>query len=93
MGMVKEVRILFDLGDIRAMRLHCKKTHPTGIRCNGETFWRPANDEPPRQCVKCGQSWADDPRDSVITGFLESVHSLMDNKHGASIVLEFEGEE
>ena len=48
--MVKEIRHLFDLGDITAVRLHCNECGRDAVQSIGRT-------EVPKQCPFCRTDW------------------------------------
>ena len=53
MPMVKEIRTIFDLSEIRAIRLHCNL-------CGGEAVQSIEKTEVPKQCPLCHQEWEKD---------------------------------
>ena len=50
MTVVKETRQIFDLRDIKALRLHC-------AHCGGEAVQAVSTTEVPKQCPTCREEW------------------------------------
>ena len=50
--MVKETRIIFEVGDVRAVRIECAE-------CGGETLYTIGKQDRPNRCAACGYQWND----------------------------------
>ena len=94
--MVKETRIIFELGDILQMRIVCS-------HCRGEVVHSKLkpNYRLPANCPNCNEEWWDPNRqDNLALGYfkamLDSIHRLQQCKDGGNVQFtvkfEIEGE-
>ena len=74
MGMVKETRQIFEVGDIKALGFQCRK-------CLGEFVVKVSDAAIPIHCPKpnCGERWtADGSTNSRPAGVVEALRKLLD---------------
>ena len=65
--LVKETRIIFDLGEVKLLRVLCKK-------CEAETLYNFGGQPRPFQCSACNTSWSPGNNEQ---GYSYNFHSLM----------------
>ena len=84
--MVKETRIVFEAGDIRAIRVRCKK-------CENEvTIRTQCKQDVPLDCPMCNTSnWASGSGGSRLLSVLRAI-CAEEPEVGATVILEIDGE-
>ena len=88
--MVKETRIIFDTGDIRAIRIRCNVRKGDKV-CGGETLYLPRKHDRPGQCAVCGTEWwVSNQNYTQVLRLLEAVQALQGAEHECPVTAYFE---
>ena len=80
--MVKESRIVFEIGDIKGIRVQCHKCKGEVVQSFKSNFYMPS------QCLLCNEPWAPPGRDFATAELLRSFHAVLRQELPMTVRLE-----